>query len=483
MSGASLILGPDGRPARQIDAVRAYYEAARWTPSRSQPLTSYADARNDISRWSRSRIASKARYLEANSPTFDGLATRLADLVVSTGITPTPATSSKRFNAAAAEYWRQWSGDCELTGALDFGGLLWLAYRRGPVIDGDCGILLTWGDDNTPKLQIIESHRLAGDSPKPDFDGVTLDALGRPLSYTITTTAADNSTSTITVPASSLLLCMLPTRAHQARGMSMFASAIHEFEDVDDILALEKAAVKKASSQVDVIYSQQNPEENPTAFGIGKSVRTLSDGTQRVEYYKQVTGTETKVLMPEDRYQIVESNRPSNAWAGFMDFLDKTVCRPSGISANVLLDLKVGGADTRKDVAQARRTIARHQAMLVRKAQAIYEYALGWAIDKGLVSNAPLEWQRCEWHMPPDLTVDAGRDSQADREDVKAGLLTRREYWARFGLDWREQTEQKAIEAAAINELARRYKVERAEIALLDPNELAVRAANADTQP
>jgi hypothetical protein len=53
------------------------------------------------------------------------------------------------------------------------------------------------------------------------------------------------------------------------------------------------------------------------------------------------------------------------------------------------------------------------------------------------------------------------------------GLLTRREYFARWGLDWKRQLDQSAKEAAYLQKLAKKYKVERGEICLLDPNELA----------
>jgi hypothetical protein len=65
--------------------------------------------------------------------------------------------------------------------------------------------------------------------------------------------------------------------------------------------------------------------------------------------------------------------------------------------------------------------------------------------------------------------------------EFKAGMRTLQSIYAESGEDWREQLRQRALEIAYANELATEFKVERAEIMALDPNELA--SQNAATTP
>ena len=55
-------------------------------------------------------------------------------------------------------------------------------------------------------------------------------------------------------------------------------------------------------------------------------------------------------------------------------------------------------------------------------------------------------WEKIIIQAPQSLTVDAGRDANAEREDMKAGLLTMREHYGKRGLDWQEEIEQGAQE-------------------------------------
>ena len=55
--------------------------------------------------------------------------------------------------------------------------------------------------------------------------------------------------------------------------------------------------------------------------------------------------------------------------------------------------------------------------------------------------------------------MDAGRLAAQEREDVKAGLLTREEHYAARGLDYRRELRQAAAEARYIMELSQEFEI------------------------
>jgi hypothetical protein len=175
-----------------------------------------------------------------------------------------------------------------------------------------------------------------------------------------------------------------------------------------------------------------------------------SDVQTPERYYKSIIGPEAIVMKSGDEYVPYQSQRPGSAWQGFMDFLAQTICLSANIPPSVLLQIKVGGADTRRDLAAAQRTFEVMQLDLSNELQRVYEYIIAGEIADGWLANAPKDWALCDWQFPKAITVDAGREANNDREDVKMGLLTRREYHGRFGEDWRDVDEQVLTEADAL---------------------------------
>lgn len=56
------------------------------------------------------------------------------------------------------------------------------------------------------------------------------------------------------------------------------------------------------------------------------------------------------------------------------------------------------------------------------------------------------DWHKTKWRRPPKITVDAGREAQNEREDVKNGLMTLEEHYSARGKDYRREITQKAEE-------------------------------------
>ena len=69
-------------------------------------------------------------------------------------------------------------------------------------------------------------------------------------------------------------------------------------------------------------------------------------------------------------------------------------------------------------------------------------------------------WPRVTFVTPRRVTVDAGREAQQNREDIKAGLKTLSDHFAELGADFREELRTRAEEMAAIRDVAREYNLD-----------------------
>lgn len=447
MTASPVIVAPNGRPARAEMKFRNFYEAIRPSPKRSYNWSWVNDADLDISRWARWELIRQARHLYQNSPFICGLVERLVTYTVGTGLHPVPASSDPEWNDRAREAWCGFARQPMVNNRWTFDQYQ-RVVARGKFVDGESFTLLTYGQSGRARLQGIEAHRVGGTylgASATDPDGIEFDKLGRPTSYRIRNINDP-------YPAEDIVHHFTPIRMNQHRGITILASAINTARDIDDILSLEKSAVKDASATKDIIKRGLDEITDEDALRQGEQTASTTgmyvNPQDASQYYQRVMGPEHKLLMRGDEYQPFQPNRPGPAWQGFMEFLTHTICLSANLPPSILLQIKVGGADTRRDLAAAQRTFELWQMDLACEFQRVYEYIIESEIEDGTLGGAPNDWRKVSWQYPKAITVDAGREAQQDRQDVQFGLLTRQEYWGRYGMDW--QTEEEQIIAEAI---------------------------------
>ena len=454
------ILHPNGRLA--VAELRNGYEAAQfYSPTRTRIFASNRDAKLDVSPGVRKRIMAQSRWLYQNVPVYSGIVEALVTYVIGSGVQPAAATSDQAWNLAAQEEWRLWSRNPELRTRLSWDGYQRLC-ARSVFVDGEFFVQLSRGPSSLPRIVMLEAHRITDPDDRihergkeaaenQDPDGIVRDATGRVRDWLVPYVAKSGKRLVHRVPEAEMVQSWLPIRAEQYRGITIFASAINTARDLDDILGYEKTSVKRLSSRIDVVETQSGELDPETVLrGMGTVSGTdPCDPTVR-SYYEDVIGSETVVMRTGDKYAPVESSRPSASWQGFIDFLVQSVCQVTGVPFNVLIPVKVGGADTRRDLARAARVFETWQQSLTTGWQRIYEYVIRDAMLKGRIPMGPTDWRKTAWQFPKTVTVDYGREAKEDRADVKAGLLSLEEYWSRYGLDWRDQTAQLKTEAETV---------------------------------
>ena len=448
-----MILDQFGNPAK----ASARYEAVYSSGARSNISSPAKTATRDMRKFTRRRLLELSRYFYQNSPTYVGIIERLVAYTVGSGHKVRAKSSDPEFNRQADDFFSAWCNDVCFCGRIDF-----LTFQnivvRAMFVDGDVGsVLCVYG--GRPYVQQVESHlitdKINADWDKPD--GVKLTAGGRVVGYSVATD--DDETEFADIPEKRLVLHYFPLRPNQYRGVPVATSALLTIHDLDDILALEKQAVKTTSSQTMVITREGDAEDEPF-----KSQWTDDKIADPAEYEKHVAQkvecAHLTLLNPGDKMESMFCDRPGPAWQGFVEFLCNSIAFSTALPVSLVYGNKVGGADTRRELATAERAIAPWQNRLCEQLQKIYEYAVSCACDRGLINAPkPADWNKTLWLHPPRATVDLGRDFSIDMSLVKAGLMSVEDFEAKNGKNWREVVEQIAVEKAYMQTVADEYGI------------------------
>lgn len=490
--GASVIL-------RGINPV-ARYEAVFGSPNRSTVPGLVQDAKFDVSAATREELVRKARYYEKNN----GLVNRLADLfeqyVVGPGILFIPASSSIAWNESAAAYWRDWQRFADLTSRASFGTLQGLLARSW-FIDGEVFILKSQGASGRPRVQVIEAHRIKTPKFSVDgiqtampamgqptiIDGVEIDANGRPIAYWVETVDTARKSTFQRVAAEFMIHVFEPGRAGQYRGIPFITSVLNDIIDLDDLQVFEMQAAKEAASVTNVIKTKAGEiDDEDLQKGLTTSTVTTE---QKLAYYKERMRSEAVVLQHDDEFNQFRSDRPSVATSGYWDYLTAKICAGVGIPKEIVIPSSMQGTSMRSVLEIAAAFFRQRSSALQDSLGQVYE----WVIESGLTLNDPLlitgkpaNWYAWKARSPRSVSVDIGYSSSARVNEYRIGMTTLEDVYGELGQDWRERLRQKADEIAYADELARKRRIDRAEVLTLDPNELssmAAAGANNTTNP
>jgi hypothetical protein len=453
---AATILDQFGRAASIVPEVQARYEGAQFSTSRSMLPTIIQSARKDLAPGTRRRLLALSRYLYRNNPLIQAIVERLVIYTVGTGISPEPASSDPQWNRRAARVWAAWSRYASLNTRQTYSQLQ-AVQLRAAIVDGDCFKLRTYSASGRPRVQLIESHEVGDpDRTAPDdvTDGVVFDRQGRPEGYRLPAGGGVDPQTREPIeriiPADEISILADLRRPNQHRAPCLLASALTTAIDLHDILALEKSGVKAAGAIADIVKTATGEIDADDVLRRG-TAPAATDEADRQRYYRETFGVETKILRHGDDFAQYVNQRPSGAWVGFVDFLAELCCLALNLPPSMVRQLKVGGADTRRDLATMQRVCEPWQEILAADVQLDWEYVIGAEIEDGALRDAPSDWKDVSIQFPRAPTVDAGRMAQQDREDVQRGTLTLQEYCGQWGTNWRRHIEQLDRELAEVH--------------------------------
>jgi capsid protein len=332
---------------------------------------------------------------------------------------------------------------CDLSGSGDFQTQLFLgsvAVDR----DGDVGILLTEDANGGARIQLIPSHMIGSRTDKPliesgpyrglrQIDGVALNEHSQPVGYLILGPADDGSKDRW-VSARDLIFLYEPEWIGQVRGLPVFTHAILDLRDLRTVQGYERLASAIASSIGLVEHNETGGPDTDDPLTLlnrrgvlnesGVTTEEMGGGT--VRYFRANSGSKLEFLKNE---------RPGQAWESFMNRLIRNAYSGAGWPYELSWDSsKLGGANIRLILSKGMRAVEDRQDLFRPAAKRVVGYAIAKAIKRGRLRPSA-DWWRWGFSLPARLTVDYGRDSNAQRADYEKGIVNLGDILAEQGKD------------------------------------------------
>ena len=438
------------RAKRKFSSGQAF-EAAQQTNDRSYiPHTSIEEMETP-SEYTRQEIVRLARYLETNFPLIENILTQIEVHGVGSGISIQAVSPDEQFNINATDYFESWANNKFCTVNQDH--TLYQLQALGArllIRDGEFFLLLTKASTGYRQVQFISTDAVRGTGEPNDesIDGIYIDDNGKPIAYNVWTGDTYQRVS-----AENVIHVKRTTKGpNQLRGISAFTSALNTARDYKDILKLEKSALKVHSSLAATVTKRSGNAGDGT-WGRGTPTANLKSDNQpakRNTQLERILGANIAYLNTDEKIELTTSNRPSQAFTGFLEELARQVCQSVGLSYEfIVTPEKLNGTGNRVVLGSTNaffRVIIQN-TLIDSMLRRIY----GWVIAGGVVdgdlkvSDIGSKMYLATYTLPEQIGIDKGYDTEAAIKLIQNNLLSYESYYSSKGKDYK--TEFKQIKA------------------------------------
>lgn len=428
------------------------YESAQRSDDRREPPLVFADARDELGSFDRVKIISKTRYLARNFGLAREIVNTLEIYAVGDGIFPQAASADAAWNKAAEAEFARLFAFPEISRRFS-GGKTTRMVCRALDTDGEIFFVKT-NADGRPTLQIFEAHRVSRhcDAEQKIYDGIEFDAFGRPRAYYF----LDDGGSEERVEAGSVIHVFAAERPSDAHGVPQLQHSVNALIDSKELFGIEKKGVKTINEMAFAIKSAKNDMGATSGDFVFGNETQPDGGTDPDALKRQIGGGKIGKLSPGDELQTISADRPTTTFLGLMDGVNREASLGNVPFEFVGDASKIGGAAVRLVVGRADRIFSRRQQELIEQfLTPVWKFFIGAAIKDGRLA-AVEDWDKAEWACPRRVTVDAGREAAQEREDMRAGLISKADLFAargmRYDVELRRIAAEKAAERAAEQE-------------------------------
>jgi len=299
--------------------------------------------------------------------------------------------------------------------------------------------------------------------------GVIQNEAGTAVAYSV---RGQDSESDRIIPAEELLHLGQWEFVDQTRPISNIAHGILDIRDSMAVQSNEKRALEIASA---IAVLESNPlggidVNDPTTFvqmranRVGMPIENpappqepgyQTDPTPlqaykysdqgEYKYFKAGSGSDVKAFQFE---------RPSSGVTNFLDRLGRNCINFIFPYDLIMQPNTQNSGATRSLWVRANNLVRERQIKLYPAVKQRVLFALSRAIELGILPENE-DWMDWEFSLPRKPSIDAGRDAQQDREDLKAGIRTWTDIHAELGTDTETQAFRKAMDLVAMLEAKR----------------------------
>jgi len=368
-------------------------------------------------------------------------------------------TGDDKVNTSFEDYLSERFKTIDYSGRYNLRKLVCIAYTSQQN-DGDFG--LQWKRrDGLLRLSGVESDRIGGAVMQSGlenyFQGITVDVeSGVPQNYAVYRRTKGNAyVDKVDVAAADMMMLSDSRRIDQYRGITPFAPVINEMKDLKEVLEACLIGTKFENYHGAIGYTESGlPLNDPSTFIDGTETNAQGAGLKEEELkYGKIQWAPRNARM-----EFIKSDRPSGQFQSYLGTLIRLIGTARNLPYGFLYDLEgLTGPAARMDAQQAHRVIQWDQQNAVDLILDRVKNTLlmeGFAL--GAIEYHP-NWQRGQWQFPPAISIDAGRDSNAGRQEVWASMNSKANWYAENGEDAEEQEE--IIEAEADRTLERAQRL------------------------
>lgn len=317
----------------------------------------------------------------------------------------------------------------------------------GMTRDRDSLLVFCRDDDNSLKLQLVEADQIGelfAFINKPNYiQGVYMDGPRR-VGYEVYDRVSDYQYANPQfVPAHDGIFFYDPLRA-SVRGITAYETSIQNIRDKFEILGYEKIIVKDISTRGVITYTQRARADE---FDYDE---TQTDVDGNVSYIRHKESGVEQYMGVGEQFQVVQHNRPSPTFQGFIRTLDEEDCQGLNLPYGFIVNPADGGGVASRLIAHvANREFERLRNDVLSPAlNKIRTIILADAMERGLISRHK-NFRKGFWMFPPPPTADIQRESDISIREVRSGLSTRTGEWAMQGGSFRKKVKILAAEAVA----------------------------------
>lgn len=446
---------------RSTTPVRAgYYEALNQNGDRaSLPITPYTlnqSVASYLGTLQLDQLVWLSRYIADNYP-LARFCVRLKKNY-SCPINVTSASPSPEWNTKADLFWQSVLPLLDFTKRFHFNTMQSI-WCQALDTDGAVGIMVI-ERDGLPRVQTV--NRLMVKTPKEAtmcWGGVQQDEFGTVIGYWV-------STMTEMVPESQLLYLYEPSSDDEYCPLPPMSLGSNDIRDSHEARQFEKRRIKTKSSIPMAIRTKSGTVE------AGQWDDTTDDqpgatasASEKVRARADFEGGMIPVLgEDEELYAPDLGNDTGTGWFDLVAHLEGHFCYSINIPPAFVQDAKLTGPNQRAVNDKTKKEIDSRKATMTRAVEWIRLRVIAWGIANGRLPSQ-VGWEKVSTQGPPELSIDQSQQVN-DREAVKTGLMTRREFYGKRSLNSDRETTRALNEDEDI--IARCRKVADGDSAVLD---------------
>lgn len=493
----SSILGPNGKPVSYF-----LYPSPRWNLRQYKPrYWLAADTKSNVSQYDRWELVNYSRQLYAQVDTLGTAVDQKNSWAFGDAWDPHYVGTNQKWGEEATEFLKlQFYPMCNLRGPIyDLKRSLALSGRAFDV-DGDDVMILTQSESGFPQVAFFPSTRIGTqatgmrgnmDNSKPGarpndivnggpfdgariFDGIIYDRNSRVIGVRIV--SEDGRVQDFS--ALNADLAYEPTWSDQGRGIPRVATSLLKWMNLQDIDEFLQRGMKRAAAIGLKFKNEQGEaglgnevitaEQDADVQALGSSETQVSGGEQPKIYYEELEGGEMYYLNSTtgEEIEALDYQNPHPNSEAFVERVQRGAISSVGWLYELLNLSSTGRAPSRLACDIANQSIGERQSSGLRRWKRMIAYAIAKGMKEGFLSHNddggdPYKW---EVGFPKQVSVDAGNDEQADRENLKIGTSSKMIIAQKKGRHWRDIDAQRKREVQQLIDDAREISKKNTEV-------------------